>query len=91
MKNIKREKKNGGFFSLFTEDRETYTDLPPLVAVSSGIAICILLKAYLEKHLSFFWLILLVILTVIPSFLSFLRDAKEENRGAKPGRGSSRG
>ena len=78
-KSTKKEKRMGGFFSLITGDRGTYTDLPPFAIALNGIAVCVLLRAYFEKHLSFFWLILLIVFTTIPSFLSLLIDVRKES------------
>ncbi|SHJ15969.1 hypothetical protein [Desulfofundulus thermosubterraneus] len=70
-------KKSGSLLSLITGDGGTYTDLAPFTMMLACIAICTLIEAHTEKHLSFIWLTIFSVFTIIPVLLSFFTDLEE--------------
>lgn len=70
-------KKSGSLLSLITGDGGTYTDLAPFTMMLACIAICTLIEAHIEKHLSFIWLIIFSVFTIIPALLSFFTDSEK--------------
>jgi len=65
----------GGLFNLIGNNTG-YIDIPPVVASAAGVVIISLVKAYLEKIISIYCLIVLAVLVLIPSIILFIRDKK---------------
>jgi len=69
----------GGLFNLIRGDIG-YVDIPPIVATLAGLAVAILIKAYLGRVINIQFLIILAILVLIPAIISFVWDEKCEGK-----------